>query len=383
MRVVTAAGASADGLARLGVAELPKLVASDLTTLSVCDLVTGRRRVIGDPGCRLSAEDIAAFDRHFFDHPLVRFHAANPAGGTHRISDSVGSREFRKSALYNEYYRPIGIDHAVAMPLYVDGTTLVSFVLNRAGREFGDDEIAVLDRLRGWLAAMYRNALALERAAEAMAQLRDIARAEDWAVVRIDGRRRIRELSRPALAMLAGAFPGTRLRAAAPLPAPIDAWLRQGAASAAPRLALAPLVLQGPAGSLTVRALPELGGDAAWLLLVRGESVGESHRAAPTAGLTPREQEVLDWVAAGKSDRQIAAILGASPRTVQKHLEHVYVKLGVENRTAAAMRARMARPSPAAPTVSGPVPKSAVARSRRSGASPEGRRRARTPQSAE
>jgi DNA-binding CsgD family transcriptional regulator len=49
---------------------------------------------------------------------------------------------------------------------------------------------------------------------------------------------------------------------------------------------------------------------------------------------------VLHWVAAGKSDRQIAAILGTSVRTVQKHLANSYVKLGVENRTAAVMRMR-------------------------------------------
>lgn len=40
---------------------------------------------------------------------------------------------------------------------------------------------------------------------------------------------------------------------------------------------------------------------------------------------------------------QVAAILGASVRTVQKHLEHAYVKLGVENRTAAVMRLEGAR----------------------------------------
>ncbi len=59
---------------------------------------------------------------------------------------------------------------------------------------------------------------------------------------------------------------------------------------------------------------------------------------ASPASLTPREHEILQWVAAGKTDSQIAAILGRSVRTVQKHLEHVYLKLGVENRTAAVMR---------------------------------------------
>ena len=52
--------------------------------------------------------------------------------------------------------------------------------------------------------------------------------------------------------------------------------------------------------------------------------------------LTVRELEVLEWVARGKTNRDIGDILGLSPRTVNKHLEHVYVKLGVETRTAAA-----------------------------------------------
>jgi len=56
------------------------------------------------------------------------------------------------------------------------------------------------------------------------------------------------------------------------------------------------------------------------------------------APLTSREREVLDWVAAGKTNRDVAAILGASPRTVEKHLERIYEKLGVETRTAAVMR---------------------------------------------
>ena len=52
--------------------------------------------------------------------------------------------------------------------------------------------------------------------------------------------------------------------------------------------------------------------------------------------LTPRETDVLAWVAKGKTNRDIGEILGMSPRTVNKHLEHIYVKLGVETRSAAA-----------------------------------------------
>lgn len=52
--------------------------------------------------------------------------------------------------------------------------------------------------------------------------------------------------------------------------------------------------------------------------------------------LTTREAEVLLWISRGKSNRDIGAILDISPRTVNKHLEQIYVKLGVENRAAAA-----------------------------------------------
>lgn len=68
----------------------------------------------------------------------------------------------------------------------------------------------------------------------------------------------------------------------------------------------------------------------------------EEHRRAPSAAglksarLTRRESEVLGWVAMGKTNQDIAAILAISPRTVKKHLEHIYEKLGVETRTAAA-----------------------------------------------
>jgi DNA-binding CsgD family transcriptional regulator len=56
-------------------------------------------------------------------------------------------------------------------------------------------------------------------------------------------------------------------------------------------------------------------------------------------GLTARESDVLLWVARGKTNRDIGTILDLSARTVNKHLEQIYVKLGVENRAAAAVKA--------------------------------------------
>lgn len=63
--------------------------------------------------------------------------------------------------------------------------------------------------------------------------------------------------------------------------------------------------------------------------------VDPSTTLAATYQLTAREHEVLLWLAKGKTNRDISDILGMSPRTVNKHLEHVYVKLGVETRAAA------------------------------------------------
>jgi DNA-binding CsgD family transcriptional regulator len=56
-------------------------------------------------------------------------------------------------------------------------------------------------------------------------------------------------------------------------------------------------------------------------------------------GLTRREAEVLRWIASGKSNHDIGIILGASPRTICKHVQHIFTKLNVENRTAAAANA--------------------------------------------
>ncbi len=57
-------------------------------------------------------------------------------------------------------------------------------------------------------------------------------------------------------------------------------------------------------------------------------------------GLTPREAEVMHWIAQGKSNSDIAIILNSSPRTVAKHIEHIFVKLNVESRTASVAEAR-------------------------------------------
>jgi DNA-binding response OmpR family regulator len=85
---------------------------------------------------------------------------------------------------------------------------------------------------------------------------------------------------------------------------------------------------------LAERNLPQ--GDGAW------RSGWTVPSRVDEAALTPRETEVLSWLAKGKTNRDIAEILGMSHRTVNKHLEHIFEKLGVETRAAAAALASRA-----------------------------------------
>ena len=236
LHTIGEASASVDGFARQGVASLKRLVAGELTTLSICNLDTGHRSVVSDVPGAIARPEIEAFDRHFHKHPLVREHGRNPGAVTRRISDLLPAAEFQRTALFNDYYRPIRIDHAMAVPIHVDRGCLVSFVFNRSKRDFAERDRACVETIRPHLGMLYR----LSR--------------------EMDGAR------------------------------------------------------------------------AAWGVPPAGQAPGAE-------ALTEREREVLQWLSSGKTDRDIAQILAISPRTVHKHLQRIYEKLGVETRTAAVMRA--------------------------------------------
>jgi CheY-like chemotaxis protein/DNA-binding CsgD family transcriptional regulator len=93
--------------------------------------------------------------------------------------------------------------------------------------------------------------------------------------------------------------------------------------------------------TFTLHPMPEEtleeSGDGEWLIVMRESDDAAVIEAVSLAcRLTAREAEVLYWVVKGKTNRDIGDILGTSPRTITKHLEHVFEKLGVETRTAAA-----------------------------------------------
>ena len=123
-------------------------------------------------------------------------------------------------------------------------------------------------------------------------------------------------------------------------PIPVLTWLRRHVQAREPLSEPPRLSIEQGAQRLTFRLHQQIGdseGGGDWLIImqeVSDASVIES--IALSFKLTPREAEVLYWVVKGKINRDIGDIVGSSPMTVKKHLERVFVKLGVETRTAAA-----------------------------------------------
>jgi DNA-binding CsgD family transcriptional regulator len=92
--------------------------------------------------------------------------------------------------------------------------------------------------------------------------------------------------------------------------------------------------VESPCGRLVVRAFSD--SERRGVLLVLDLLPSLDVRLA-LHGMTSREIEVFRWMARGKTDPEIAVILGTRPRTIEKHVEHILAKLGVENRTTAVL----------------------------------------------
>jgi DNA-binding CsgD family transcriptional regulator len=94
------------------------------------------------------------------------------------------------------------------------------------------------------------------------------------------------------------------------------------------------LVLYSEDGRLTIQ-LVSLPNERLHLLVLERRSRRLSPRDFHHLGLTNRESEVLLWLAQGKTNREIASILGGSQRTIDKHVQNLLAKLNLENRAAA------------------------------------------------
>jgi DNA-binding CsgD family transcriptional regulator len=213
--------------------------------------------------------------------------------------------------------RPFGFEYWMVLPLPSPPWHERGFNLLRRCRDFSNCDRDVLDMLSPHLVRLTRSVELRRRLEAAFAALDggDV----DQGVVLLDSNDRLDHATPVARSLLAKYFPAGGVS----LPQAVAEWLAHSRCS---------LVRDRGAHRIVVDRVGQR-------LLVREEPVG----AAKVASLTPREQQVLEWVAEGKTNAEIAQILVAATGTVRKHLEHIYAKLGVHTRSAAAacIRARL------------------------------------------
>lgn len=260
-----------------------------------------------DDGIRISP-DVLWRLRH--EHPVCHYQDVTGDFRAFKLSDFVTKRELRRRQIYAELFRPTGLEYQLGVGLDAPLWHTKVFVFDRfGGRDFGERDRAVLEVLRPQLAQLYRAAEARRRLREALA----LQERTEGTVVLLDRGDRIAWASTAARDLLDRYFGKTGVR----LPDELRSRLREPRQAATHEL----LRVDARDRSLVVHFV-----DGALLLEER----------PGIARLTSREREILDLVAKGSTNAEIAEALWVSPGTVRKHLENVFAKLGVHTRTAAA-----------------------------------------------
>lgn len=243
----------------------------------------------------------------------------------HRMTDFMTHGELRRTTLYDGYFRDVGIEFQLALPLVETYPHEVIIVGQRATRNFSQRDVALLEAA----APRVRHAYALARARETIGSLEDALEFGAHAVVLLRGGRVVEATPRASELLHAYFGDGHGPRA---LPAELDAWLRAEPNGHAH-------VVSRPGTRLVIRALTRYDDGSVKSLALVEKRTAPARESLAALGLTRRETEVLELVAAGKTNPEVAEALVITRRTVKKHLEQIYDKLGVRTRTAAAARA--------------------------------------------
>ena len=313
---------------------LPGVVPADYISYNEVNPRVRRNTYLSRP--RVPAEYEPAFLRHMSDHPIIAHYQKTHAGEALRISDLLPRRGFHRLALYNEFFRPLRTEYQMAVTLPAAAPLVVGVALSRRRIDFSDRERRVLNLLRPHLIQAYRNAEAVTRMREEDAVTGRALDALPYGLIVLAGDGRVR-LVNAAAARLLTAYFGGPLGRGDRLPDDLERWVRQQTAAAAETDAAgatrAPLVIGRDGHDLVVRLAGS--GNERQLLLEERRGAPVPHALLPL-GLTRREADVMIWVMQGRTNAEIAATLGTSPYTVIKHLQHIFAKLGVRTRTAAA-----------------------------------------------
>ena len=154
-----------DAFATQVVESLPQLIATDMTSFNEVDPGTGKSRTIVSPaGADRFPGSEEIFEHHVREHPYVVHVRRFEDGQAHRVSDFIGRADFRRLAIYNEYYRRIGTEHQVAVSLPWAGSSVRGIALSRETRDYSDHERGLLAALAPHMVQACRNAETLARA---------------------------------------------------------------------------------------------------------------------------------------------------------------------------------------------------------------------------
>jgi DNA-binding CsgD family transcriptional regulator len=277
-----------------------------------------------------------AYGQYFRQSPLIQAYRRGD-GSAVKYSDFLTQRQLRRLGLYNEYLRKLGAEYRMAKGLPGRSGWVTSLQLDRSVKDFSERDRLILNVLRPHLNQSYENAVAVSASRTQVEQIGEGVEALDQALVVLTPEGMIRWMSSRARQWLAAYFDAPRGCQDA-LPDPLAGWLRTHTGPGTREVSelREPLIVMRETTQLVVR-FASRGTSAVLVLEEQYRSI--SPDALRPLGLTRRETEVLAWVVEGKTSAGIASILGMSRRSVEKHLEHIYPKLGVETRTAAAARA--------------------------------------------
>lgn len=273
--------------------------------------------------------------RYGHQSPLIRHFIQTGDETAYRMSDVCAVRTFRKTDLFNEFYRPLRIIHNLSALIAGSGQALIGMGFHRSTRNFTDQEVALINLIRPHLQQAFTNAMTITGHTDEQAAVDHTIENTMGAVVCVGTGGRIRWESSSAAALLNQFALRRPFRndCISPL---LRAWLTRQQShwdtSKNVLPPLTPLEIHQGAAVLRIRYLRHA---EQHLLILEDQGATRHREALQRTGFSRREIDVLVSVLAGKTNREIGMLLGISSRTVQKHLERLYARLGVENRHAA------------------------------------------------
>jgi DNA-binding CsgD family transcriptional regulator len=321
------------------VAKLGKLFASNSSVFSSVDLRTKRIDFTTDlqEAYQLPLKEIIANLPADHQLPYLPHYLRMQDLHAHTISDFMTRRQFHSKGFYSELYKPTQVEAELICPVAVQSPSRIVFVLFHRDRgDFSGRDRTLLNLLQPHLSQAYWNARAFTNLRNELRMARRLVEVLGCGLVVLSSKGKVRLITERARKWLQDYFPTARFQNDL-LPSTLMEWVvyQQTSLGSGDRVPapLRPLVLVRENRRLVIRLIVEADQT---LLVFEEQGAIVDPTSLEALGLTRREAEVLSWVAEGKTNSDIGKILGASPLTVKKHLERIFQKVGVENRTAAA-----------------------------------------------